>query len=277
MMKSQTAQTSSMSPGTSVFGRFSLKGKVFPCVIVNHKWKSRSKKWTIKFTENFGKNYGPPPRKLQEECIYPFKLFLTKEEAEAGWKEENITIKSRSGNMGDRKKKVGISYADYKKGMVLKEEYSPTEIIRIAMEYEKINKYLEDKSLDEYVLALDVKRQEEIQAEKEQKEKDKKAKDEKDKFMKEQMALLWEKNKEKLMAQFETKSVQEVMEKVEEVEEECEDCESSVEENAEKFKCDFLATKPNKTQMVEWCNENIDEPEISGLNKNQLKKYIKEY
>lgn len=202
--------------------------------------------------------------------IYFQNTWTTGDEPPENWKENFKWKTINPDKKGSRKstKKVGKSYADYKESMTIKEEYSPEEIIKIALQYEKIKSQIPN-GIDKYVEELDAIRAKKLQEEKEQREKEQKEQREKEEKKKEFMAQLWEQNKDKFNEMFEEKPVQEVMEQVEE--------ECSLAPQEENWKNNFLATKPNKSQMIVWINENLEEPEIDGLNKNQLKKYIKEY
>lgn len=272
MVKQVNSQ--SVPVGSKMFGRFALKGKTFPCVVISHSHKKKSKKWTIEFKENFAKNYGPPPRKYQTEGIQTWKLFFTKEEADKGWEPRETKCKI------NKKIPVGKSFADYKKDMV---EKFPPAVIGNKMDNVNrqsfINCYVyikslnlpDDFNLDEQIKVWDEEAEnarKEAQAKKEKEIAEKKALE---KFQKEQMEKLWEANKEKLMLQFQNKPVQEVMEKIEE-EEVCDN--EDVAEVVEKLNV-FYKIK-GKKKLLEWVKENTENFEdVKKMKAGEIKQYIK--
>ena len=260
--------------GAKVFGRFSLNGKVFPCVVVSHSHGKKSKKWTIKFEENFAKNYGPPPRKLQTEGIQHWKLFHTREEAEEGWSKEYEESKKTKRKV--IKKPVGKSFADFKKDM--EEKYKDTDIskadkesvIRCFVFLNSLN-LPEDFCIEKQIANWDAEVEAKKKAEEEKRKKEAQKKYEEEMYKKKAMEEYWEKNKEKLMLQFNQSSVQEVMEKVEE-----EICENEDVEKVIKA-LDQLYQMKKKKDMLEWVKNNILEEyeDVKKMKKEEIIPYIK--
>lgn len=140
----------------------------------------------IALTEDFTKSL------VKGMCvdIYFQNTWKTGRDPPENWKENFKWKTNNSANKG--------TMNSSKKDMTLKTEYSLIEIIKIAMEYEKIKSYIPN-GIDKYVDEMDT-------AMKEKQEDEKKEK--KDKFMKEQMALLWEQNKDEINKKFDNQSVQ---------------------------------------------------------------------